>query len=131
MLFRTWEIVVLNTMFFAATYVPIVLSEEGFLRETFGQSYLDYAQKVPCFLPRLGLWSSPELRWNLRMVIRREHDTMYSIALLFVLLEVSRHYVNTGSLKASVGWLIAGAVATALWLVAEVLKKFTTVLKSR
>src|ERR1700761_8030600 len=47
-----WWLVVLLIAMFLAIYVPTILSEEEFLRDTFSQ-FEEYAQRVPRLLPRL------------------------------------------------------------------------------
>jgi protein-S-isoprenylcysteine O-methyltransferase Ste14 len=47
-----WWLVVLLVAMFLAIYVPTILSEEEFLRDTFSQ-FEEYAQRVPRLLPRL------------------------------------------------------------------------------
>jgi protein-S-isoprenylcysteine O-methyltransferase Ste14 len=47
-----WWLVVLLIAMFLAIYVPTILSEEEFLRDTFPQ-FEEYAQRVPRLLPRL------------------------------------------------------------------------------
>lgn len=47
-----WWLVVLLVAMFLAIYVPTILSEEEFLRDTFPQ-FEEYAQRVPRLLPRL------------------------------------------------------------------------------
>jgi len=47
-----WWLVVLLVVMFLAIYVPVIFSEETFLRSTFA-SFDEYARRVPRLLPRL------------------------------------------------------------------------------
>jgi protein-S-isoprenylcysteine O-methyltransferase Ste14 len=49
---RRWELVVLLALLFLAVYLPVILSEEKFLRANFGE-FNAYAARVPRLLPRL------------------------------------------------------------------------------
>lgn len=49
---RSWWIVTIILMMFAAIYVPVIAGEERYLRATF-PGYDDYARHVPRMLPRL------------------------------------------------------------------------------
>jgi protein-S-isoprenylcysteine O-methyltransferase Ste14 len=131
MLFHVWELSVLSCVWLAGLYVPIILAEERFLLGKFGDEYVRYAAAVPCFLPQPRLWKRPELQWSWRMVIRREHDTIYAILLMFSAVEQVRSSFLAGRPQANLPWLMMGAAATALWLLAEFLKKCTSVLRSR
>jgi protein-S-isoprenylcysteine O-methyltransferase Ste14 len=48
-----WWLVVLLVVMFLAIYVPVILSEENFLRGTFA-GFDEYARRVPRLLPRLS-----------------------------------------------------------------------------
>lgn len=68
---RTWWILGLLVLMFAAIYVPVIAGEERYLRQTFPE-YEDYARHVPRFRPRLtrygnqqGAFSS-DLYWKHR-----------------------------------------------------------------
>ncbi len=47
-----WWLVVLLVAMFLAIYIPTILSEETYLRETFAE-FAEYARRVPRLLPRL------------------------------------------------------------------------------
>ncbi len=49
---RSWWILGIAVLLFAAIYVPVIAGEERYLRQTFSE-YEDYAGHVPRFLPRL------------------------------------------------------------------------------
>ncbi len=49
---RRWELAVLLAVLFALVYLPVILSEEKFLREHFAD-FDAYAARVPRLLPRL------------------------------------------------------------------------------
>ena len=127
---RVWIIPVLVVAMLVIIYIPIILSEEAFLTSTFGESYQDYASRVPCLLPNPRLWKAPDLKWSLRMVIRREHDSIYSLFLAFIAVEVCRR-LAAGTFELNITWAFVLGVPTALWLVAEFLKKFTNTLRAR
>jgi protein-S-isoprenylcysteine O-methyltransferase Ste14 len=48
-----WQALVCATVVFASGTAIRIRSEEKLLRETFGQTFDDYARSVPAFLPRL------------------------------------------------------------------------------
>ncbi len=68
---RSWWIVLGMAVIFIAIYVPVIQSEEAYLRAQFPE-FDDYARRVPRFFPRR--WSAPvaagafsrELYWNHR-----------------------------------------------------------------
>jgi protein-S-isoprenylcysteine O-methyltransferase Ste14 len=49
---RSWWIVLMTFVMFSAIYIPVISSEEKFLRQTFPE-FEDYARNVPRLWPRL------------------------------------------------------------------------------
>lgn len=74
---------------FFLEYFPIVIAEEKFLEEKFGDEYKDYMAKVPRFLPKLkGVnWGKPKYR--LGETLRWERSTFYLIISLYLLFILS------------------------------------------
>ena len=70
------------TIFFVCFY-PMMLNEEKFLADLFGDDYTAYMKKTPRFLPRFSQWrGSEEVTINLPLVLRTLFDA--SVALLLI-----------------------------------------------
>lgn len=67
-------------LFLVIYYERIILAEEAFLEKKFGQEYLEWAARVPVFLPRLSDWRAPVLAFSLRSAMRREYPGWLSAA---------------------------------------------------
>jgi len=119
---RSWEIVILNSILFAVFYVPIILVEENFLTEKFGEEYRKYTSKAPCFLPRFSLWNPANSEWSWRMVIRREHNSIFAIGLSFALIAHFRLYLINTKLILGMSWLMFVGVLMFLWLIVRILR---------
>ena len=136
LLWQSWELVVINSLLFAAVYLPIILVEEAFLLRQFGREYSDYAARVPRVLPNPRLWVPPGRLGNWRMVLRREHDSVLSIVVSFTVLTHIRDYLILRQLHPprqfhfDREWLIACAIVTAAWIVIKILKKTTRLLRN-
>lgn len=131
LLSQSWEVLAINTLLFAAAYVPIILAEEHFLLQKFGLAYQGYVSHVPRFLPRLWLWRKPDRPLSWRMILRRENDSLFSTVLAFLLIELVRQYTITGRVGLDVSWIIMGSVVAAVWVVLKALKRCTNLLKPR
>lgn len=131
LLSQRWEIVLINTLVFAAIYVPIIMAEEHFLREKFAQEYQQYVQGVPCFLPKIWLWQKPDCPWSWRMVLRREHDTVFSVVLAFFLIEIIHDHSVSGRWEFDPVWVAAAGVGAVSWLILKILKRHTNILQTR
>lgn len=64
-------------VFFAAFYYPVMKAEEQELFQGHGASFLEYADKVPLFVPSFdaSTWSPSGFQWS-RVVRNREHRNL-------------------------------------------------------
>ena len=131
LLSQSWEVLAINTLLFAAAYVPIILTEEHFLLQRFGLVYRDYVGRAPRFFPRPWLWRKPDRPLSLRMILRRENDSLFSTVLAFLFIVLVRQYTITGRVGLDVSWIIMGSVVAAVWTVLKILKRRTNLLKPR
>ena len=60
---RSWWIVVIMIVIFAAIYIPVIAGEEGFLRHTIPENE-DYAGHVPRMLPRLTRYGNQQAAYS-------------------------------------------------------------------
>jgi protein-S-isoprenylcysteine O-methyltransferase Ste14 len=131
LLSQSWAIVSLNMLLFAAIYVPVVLDEEHFLLDKFGDQYRAYADRVPCFIPAPRLWRRPKQAWSWRMVLRREHDTLLAVIIAFQLIELMHDQALLGHLEIDPVWIVITGVALAGWGLLKYLKLRTGLLRNR
>ena len=59
------------------------MTEERYLREKFGQEYLDWAADIPAFFPRTLKWQSPGVFFSFRNVLKREYNGAYAMVVSF------------------------------------------------
>lgn len=128
---QDWQLAIINTFLFAALHLPIIMTEEKYLLQKFGDEYREYVSVVPCFVPRPSLWKRSALRWNWWMVLRREHDTVFSLVVVNVIIGCMRESVIREQLSMDAGWTIVGLVSLFLWLAVKVAKKYSRRLDER
>ncbi len=78
---------IITVLVFWLYYERIMVAEEAFLRERFGQQFYQWAKSTPAFFPRsLRIQSSPfSFQW--RKVIYQESNGLAALFLLFALLD--------------------------------------------
>ena len=81
---RVWWIPVIFLLAFFLYYERIIFAEEMFLRRKFGELYVTWASTTPAFLPRWRLMASFKHPFSVRKVLRREHQTLFGIVLVFI-----------------------------------------------
>lgn len=120
---KSIEVIVIYFLFFFCFYIPIMLREEKFLRENFGEAFLGYAARVPALVPRLSLWRRPELPFNFLRLLYREHDTWMGILWGFCLVRVISDSVALGKFYFDGTWLRAFTYSVLFWCLVKTFKK--------
>lgn len=73
-------------------YERIMFAEEQYLRQKFGNAYLEWAGRTPAFIPRLSNWKKPALKFTWKKVLKKEKTgllAVFSVLFLFDFLQDS------------------------------------------
>ena len=65
-------------------YERIMIAEEAFLRERFGERFDAWADRTPAFIPSLRRWTRPRLAFSLRKVLRKEYNGLLAVVAVAV-----------------------------------------------
>lgn len=95
-------------------YERIMLAEEAFLEERFGDEFRSWAAGTPAFIPRLSGWRQPALGFSLRNLLRREYTGMALLVTCFCLADLLSDGVTARN------WAVDLPLATALTAAAVV-----------
>ena len=86
-------------MFYWIYYERIMFAEEQYLRNKFGASYLEWAKKVPAFIPCFKNYTNPEHSFSWKKIIKKEKNGLFALFLIFSafniigeLIEHENHY---------------------------------------
>jgi protein-S-isoprenylcysteine O-methyltransferase Ste14 len=128
-----WWFTALCCLMYWLYYERIMFAEEHFLRNKFGHTYLDWANKTPAFWPALGSYQSANLEFSLKNVLKREYNGFFAIFLSFSLLDIMRNYTHYGFTRwqdlITPFWHYAFVFGLVVFLVLRSLKKYTRVLE--
>ncbi len=76
-------------------YERIMFAEEAFLREKFGETYLEWANGVPSFIPKISQWKSAGTYFSFRNVLKREYIGLFNLlVILFLFYILSELFTN-------------------------------------
>lgn len=128
LLLRDPLVIVANTFLFFAFYLLIIFREEAFLEQEFGDAYREFAEKVPCLVPKPWLWKPPAQAFSLRRALRREHDGLLSLAAALFAVDAAHHWMIPGRGPIEPAWFVGLGVTLLVWAVLKSAKKFTGLL---
>jgi protein-S-isoprenylcysteine O-methyltransferase Ste14 len=91
---RSWWVALLVVAMFFAIYVPVIRSEEHFLRGRFPE-FAEYERHVPRLFPRLRPHqsSSESFSWHLYWK-HREYNAALGVALMIAALTIKAHWLG-------------------------------------
>lgn len=86
--------------FFIVNYYFIILAEENYLENQFGDNYREYCRAVPKVIPRFALYRKNDRPFSLAKVVYKEmKTTFYWIFFYAVSLLVKQYKVNDGAIE--------------------------------
>ena len=126
-LLGVWWFILICLLMFWLYYERIMLAEEEFLRNKFGASFLDWAEKTPAFWPRFRNWRPPDSTFSLRAVLKGEYSTFFAITACSLALDTLEDFFGEGKWKIDSFGATLFLFGLTSYLVLRVLKKRTTV----
>jgi protein-S-isoprenylcysteine O-methyltransferase Ste14 len=106
-----------------------MFAEEEFLREKFGEAFVQWAGKTPAFIPKLGNWVKPSLPFSLKTAIRKEYGGFFAMIAVFTALKIAGEYLSRGGLWIGWQWAALFSGSLIIYLGVRHLKKRTDWLK--
>ncbi|TGK03727.1 lipid A Kdo2 1-phosphate O-methyltransferase [Leptospira selangorensis] len=90
--FRDIPLLLVFSLFFGFYYERIMFAEEKFLRDKFGQDYLNWADKIPAFIPKFSGYVKPKLGFSFRNILKREYPSLFGILVIFVVFDYAASF---------------------------------------
>jgi len=125
---QVWWVSLMAVLTFFIYYERILFAEEEFLRNKFGELYLNWASKTPVFFPKVKNWQQPSLQFSVRAVLGREYSSFFAIIASFTFLEVAGDLVAESKLELDVSWIVFFSTGLIIYIVLRTLKKRTRIL---
>ena len=89
---------ILFVFIFWLYYERIICAEEVFLREKFGNNYLNWAEKTPIFIPNKLSYDHPIMTFNWKKIIIKEKTGLLMLFLVFFGFQLFSGFVITNFL---------------------------------
>lgn len=126
---HSWWFTTLGILIYWMYYERIMFAEEEYLRKKFGNTYLEWANRTPTFIPRLSQWRPPELPFSWRNAFRREYSGLFGIVSVFTVLALIKEALVEKEVRLGPGWIILFGLSLGIYLALLLLKKKTRLLE--
>ena len=111
-------------LFYAFYYERIMYAEEAFLRNKFGQVYLDWAAGVPAIIPSFKHQLKAKYPFNIRKVLVKEKNGLWAVFLLFWIFMLIRDFISGGTFVINFSFWFYGAIASSIiYLILKIIKR--------
>lgn len=126
-----WWLTLIYVLAFWVYYERIMFAEELYLREKFGEPFVEWTSRTPSFIPKFKNWNPPNRPFSLRNVLRREYNGFLVVIVVFFGFEVAGDFFAEGKLELDLMWTIILVFGFAVWVILRMLKRMTNSLKER
>ncbi|MDF1560310.1 MAG: isoprenylcysteine carboxylmethyltransferase family protein [Bacteroidales bacterium] len=109
-------------------YERIIFAEEQYLRRKFGETYDIWAFRVKAVIPSLKHYKKPALPFSFRNVLKREHNSIANLFIIFAILDTVRNIAVTGRVYMEPLYVTLLVAAGIFWAVVRYLVKRTSFL---
>jgi len=120
---KVWWFVVISALLFWLYYERIMYREEEYLREKFGESFLEWAAKTPAFIPLFKNWQSTNQNFSIKRTVYREYIGFFEIIVCFTFLEIMKNVLITGEFVSHRGWTIFFTTGLILFVIVRIVKQ--------
>jgi len=125
--FHLWWFSLIIILTFCLYYERIMFAEEEYLRDKFGNLYLEWAEKTPSFIPDIRKWSSSNMLFSFRKAIKNEYKSFFAVIVAFTILEIIGDIFVEQRLEIDRMWLSILIIGFILYTIVRFLKKRTKI----
>jgi len=79
--------IIIVTLLFILHYERIILVEEKFLLEKFGEKYKKFCREVPCFFPSFKKYKKSGYKFSIKTLLRQEYSSFLSTIISFIYID--------------------------------------------
>ena len=125
---HVWWLPLVYTFSFTLYYERIMMAEEDFLNEKFGNDFENWSKNTPCFFPKFSKWNGPLLKFSFKNILRREYSSFFALILCFTMLDLIGNFSVTGILFIIPLWKNLFFISFSAYLILRTLKRYTKIL---
>lgn len=84
---KVWFLGIIIALAFFIYMERIIIAEEEYLHNKFQNTYDEWREKTPVFMPNFSLWRSPDLAFSWKLVLRREYPGLLGVSTAFIAMD--------------------------------------------
>ena len=120
---NTWFVIAF-VLFYAFYYERIMYAEESFLRQKFGNIYLDWAKNTPAFIPSFKHYQKAKYPFSIKKALKKEKNGLAAVFLLFWAFNFIGKMVKLEAIRFEYDFWFYGALASSIiYIVLKIMKK--------
>lgn len=96
--YNIYFFLIVNFLFWAY-YKRIIFTENRFLEKKFGGKYLDWAKRIPSFIPSFKNYKRTAIRFSIKSILRREYSGMLAAVVSFAYIDILKIFLDTKNYK--------------------------------
>jgi hypothetical protein len=125
-----WWLTLIYILIFWLYYERIIFAEEAYLKNKFGDEYIEWAKVTPIIVPNLRLYKKPSLRFSVRNVLKREYNGFFAVIIVLFVLDIASEFIVAKKFELDLMWAILLSVGLIVWITLRTLKKYTVLVKA-
>lgn len=120
---NTWFVIAF-ILFYAFYYERIMYAEESFLRQKFGNAYLNWAKKTPAFIPSFKHYQKADYPFSIKKALKKEKNGLAAVFLLFWAFSFIEDTVRGKTISFEYNfWFYGALVSLIIYLILKTMKK--------
>ncbi|MDR0520612.1 MAG: isoprenylcysteine carboxylmethyltransferase family protein [Planctomycetaceae bacterium] len=123
-----WWLILIYVLAFVLYYERIIITEETFLFQKFGEDYARWASETPAFFPKRLRWQKPELPFSWKTVVRREYHGLFGLIAAMTAVELTGEICLHREFIIDPVWLVIFIFGTCFYLTVRFFAKCTNIL---
>ncbi|MDR1963205.1 MAG: isoprenylcysteine carboxylmethyltransferase family protein [Planctomycetaceae bacterium] len=123
-----WWLFAVYILAFILYYERIIITEEHFLADKFGETYTNWAARTPMMFPKHFRWQQPEIPFSWKTIIRREYHGFYGLIAAMTVMEQVGELVVHRTIVIDPIWTCFFCISTIIYLIVRFIAKCTNIL---
>lgn len=111
------------SVFLILQYYFIILAEENYLLQTYGQSYRAYFSEIRRVIPGFRNFKKNQNPFNLKKVIFKENDSIFNMIFMILLILIYKEWRLSGNISQPLFFGVSGGIIILAYLLIKILKK--------